>query len=198
MKREFTSREKALLLVLIVILLISGYSAFFLSPLQTHISDAQAQQSDALDQLQVETVKAQQLKKMKEDLAQLDKTESGSRIPDYDNLQNVMTQLDAILSAASDYDLSFPQVEAQGNLMIRPVQMTFTCANYAAAKAVMKNLSDCIYRCRLDAISVSALSGEDGQDITRVPVTVTLTANFYERAAAETAAAASSADSSGT
>ena len=183
MSYTFNKREKGLMLLLVLILLLCGYWFGIAQPIQARIDAALTQEAAAQDQILVETVKAQQLQDMRKALEELKDEEITSEIPDYDNLDSVMIQLDAILSLAKDYSLTFSPLEYQSDLVCRPVSMSFTAANYASAKAILQNLYHCMYRCSLDNISVTASgSGDAPADVQKSTVTVSLTATFYERA----------------
>ena len=122
MRREFTRREKVLLLFLAVVLLFSGYMKLFLEPLNGQLASARDQLASAQDSLTMEQTKLLQLRKMEK---ALEGGPSGAapaaEIPDYDNIDNVMIQLDAILTAASDYQMTFADVQFGDELASRPI-----------------------------------------------------------------------------
>ncbi len=180
MRREFTQREKALLLVLVVVLLLSGYVKLFLDPLNAQMSDAQNQLAQAQDLLTVEQTKLARMQKMQTELE--DGDISGEvEIPDYDNINNVMIQLDTILTAASDYQMTFAELQFGNELVSRPIQMTFTAGSYSGARAILTALYQCKYCCALSGISVVSSDQNGSGDVKEQEVTVKLTATFYER-----------------
>lgn len=181
MNYTFTKREKTLILVLVLALLFCGYWFAIAMPVQNRIAEANEQEVAALDESVVEEAKAQQLQKMRDELADLDKTENFSQIPNYDNLDRVMVQLGAILSTTKEYSLTFGELEYRADLVCRPISMDFTAANYAAAKNIIKNLYGCIYRCSINGISIVTDSGDEVADVTRGRVNVSLAVTFYEQ-----------------
>ncbi|QNL45246.1 hypothetical protein H8790_04300 [Oscillibacter hominis] len=181
MNRTFTNREKVLLLILALVLLFVGYTKIVAQPVAQRMADAQLLGQSAQDELVLEIAKAQRLESMKQTLEQSGHAVQAASIPDYDNLENVMVQLDAILGLAQEYSLTFSDVTfGEDGLVSRPIQMTVSCASYEAAKQVMERLSGCVYSCSLNGITVTAAGGVTPPDVTEGPVTVALTATFYE------------------
>ena len=117
---------------------------------------------------------------------------------------HTMIQLDAILSAATDYQMTFSDVQFGDELVSRPIQMTFSAGSYSAAKTILSDLYNCRYCCSLSDITVTSKgAGADSSaaaqgDVTAQSVSVKLTATFFEKydsaAAAEKSAATSAAD----
>jgi len=93
-------------------------------------------------------------------------------IADYDNLQPVMFELNAILAPTQDYTLSFSTVDASQPIVRRSIALSFTADSYAAAKTVLQRLHGSAYRCMLDSLSLSM--GQGGG------VAVTGTIVFFE------------------
>lgn len=195
MKRAFTRREKVLLLVLVVILLLTGYLKLFLEPVEKQYAAAQTRCGNVQSALTREQAKLADMKKME---AALKKQEgggvSGITIPAYDNSDNVMVQLDKILGSAVNYQMTFSDVVYGENLVSRPLKLTFSAGSYAAAREILTDLYSCKYRCALSDITVS--SGSDDGNLRSGGVHVSLTATFYEkldRAAKQDQAAAKQA-----
>ncbi|MCI2059000.1 MAG: hypothetical protein LKJ80_07335 [Oscillibacter sp.] len=178
MKRELTQREKVLMLFLIVVLMIAGYLKFFSEPVSQQLAQAQNRLADAQDAVLVEQTKLTNQRKMEKKLEQLKAAGAAktAEIPEYNNMDNVMVQLDSIMSTATDYQLTFQELQFDSSLVSRPVAMNFTAPNYAAAKRILTDLYNCWYRCSLSNIAISAETSVAAQ-----PVSVTLTATFYEK-----------------
>ena len=181
MKREFTQREKVLLLVLAVILLVTGYLKLFSEPVEKEYAAAQVQYDHAQSDLAQEQIKQNNMKKMERALKILEDggMPSGITIPAYDNSGNVMVQLDFILKSAISYQMAFSDVVYGTNLVSRPLKLTFTAKNYADAKKILSALYGCKYRCTLSDITMS--SGSDAGDVRTSGVSVALKVTFYEK-----------------
>lgn len=184
MKRPLSKRELVLLAVLVVVALFAGYFQLFLAPVESRKAQAQERLVQAQDAEVEEAAKLQQMQKMQAKLEKLKNSQEylSTGIPNYDNIDNVIVQLDAILSAAGEYHLTFSNVTYGDDMVLRPIQMSFTASNYAAAKQILANLYGCPYRCSLSKITVATDSDNAAQgSIAKRKVTVTLTATFYEK-----------------
>jgi Tfp pilus assembly protein PilO len=182
LNREFTKREKILILILVFLLLFSGYFKFVLQPAQERVTAAQNACADIENSMTVETVKAKRLADMRAAIDSYENKTDGksSVVPLYDNIDNVMVQLDAIMKQAADYSLTFDDIQQGDQYVARPVEMSFTCGSYDAAKKIISDLDGCVYKCSLDNITVSTGKDSGGVDITKGGVAVKLTATFYE------------------
>ena len=183
MDREFTPREKGMLLVLAVLLLALGYMKLFYAPVQQAVEDNQQRQTELQDQALIEQTRVLKMQVMEKELEELKAGNAvpDAQVPDYDNVQRVMIELNAILARAQEYSLAFDDVSLDDSgLVRRPVELTFKTADYAAAREIINDLYHCRYRCSIQDVSIYA--DEDGTDITAAPGAVTqLTAVFLER-----------------
>lgn len=179
MNHVFTRREKALLLVLTFMLIGLGYLKLIHEPVQTALLEAQNRQANAEDVLVVEQARLEQMRAMEKELEALKAggTIEDAELPYYDNIENVMVQLNAILTPAQQYSLTFaePQQDEDG-LVSRPIQMNFTAGSYQTARTIMNDLYHCWYRCSISNISVTGQ-----EDVSQGDVSVSLTATFYEQ-----------------
>ena len=109
--------------------------------------------------MMIEAARLRQMRKMEEELQQL--KDSGAipnaEVPAYDNIQNVMIQLNTILSQAVEYSLSFKEVSTDDTGMVfRPIDMTFTANDYDTVRSIVDDLYHCRYRCSVEDLSVNA------------------------------------------
>ena len=180
MSRKFNSREKVLLVVLAVLLVVCGYYLLVAEPVSRTITQATARQEDAETLLTVERAKLARLEQMEGELAQL-KAQGGAgaaAIADYDNVQRVVQVLNSALSGADSYNLLFSPVTFDGHIASRTIDMVFTCTGYRTAKDIITQLYDAPYRCRISAVALMA--EEEGGEISGGLLTAKLTITFYE------------------
>lgn len=177
MNRSFTTREKILLLLLTIMILGVGYFKLFYQPMQEQITASQQRQIAAEDQFSVEAVRLQRMKNMQNEIEQFKQSGATvySEIPPYDNIQNVMIQLNTILGQAKDYSISFQDVQKQDDskLVIRPIELSFT----ATVHTVMDELYHCRFRCAIEQIAVSANENLSVNN----DISVSLSITFYEK-----------------
>ena len=127
MNRELTKREKTLLLVLVVLVLVLGYCKLFLP--STGIVAGAFLFSVVLGIIfgMYPAIKA-----------------SGQEraLPQYDNDQALMTELDKLMAATLQYEVDCTEGTTQeGYLVLRPVTLTYQTASYAQSRQIIDALS---------------------------------------------------------
>ena len=157
--RKLTLREKVLLVLLAVVAVICGYVFLFHLPMEerTDRLNAQIQESrDLLAQTQAMVDRQQEME------AELEELRAGDLppMPDYDNLQGVMVELNDILEGSLEYALRFSSAQAEGSVMARRVDLPFTCASYTSARSILQRLHDSALRCQLEDLTL--IRNEDG------------------------------------
>ncbi len=142
MKRAFTTREKVLLLVLVVMILALGYFKLILEPVNDQIDEynaLQLQEQIMIDQQSVRLMKMRQMEKLLEEMKQTGNYEA---IPAYDNKNAVIVELHTVLAAADTYSLDFEDTSTADYILARPVTMRFSAATYADARRIIDQLNE--------------------------------------------------------
>ena len=179
LNRTFSKREKILLLILTLLVIAIGYYLIVWQPVEARVRAAAAMEADADGAYAIEEVKLVQMQQMQTELAELDAFEekqNAAAIPPYDNAKRVMQLLNGILTAAERYEISFANVETQGNLALRTLQMRFACADYENAKTILRALYAGPYRCKIGTMTFRC----EGEDIQTGAVSVETEITFYE------------------
>ena len=161
MKHVLTTREKVLVLILAVIVIGFCYYNFFLSPLNESISQYESMSSELETEMVLNTAKVQQKQSMESQIAEL-KAGGASTIPEYNNSQNLMVELNSILSEAEDYNISFDATSNIDYVVLRPAYLTITTSTYAKARDIIDKLyaSDNIMRMSDLNMSTDAETGK--------------------------------------
>ncbi len=181
MIKSFTKREKALFIVLVIILLSALYYFSFALPTMNRISAADEKTAQLQDDIMQQTVKLKKIQEMQKEIEEAAQSDGyKAKIPDYDNLENVMKLLDAFLGSATEYKLSFSALSEESGLLYRPIDVEFHCGNYAAALDIIQKIYTSPYKSVIDSISVDNDGSQDG-DIVNYPVTVSMTVIFIEK-----------------
>ena len=206
---KITSKEITTLVLLAFLVAGVVYYLAFYKPMQADLTALAAQSLDLDNQIAEATAKAGNMKKMQEEIDAIlsrPKTEI-TEIAPYDNKEVVFNMLNGILMRTVDYSLNFadPEIEADG-FVRRNVSMSFNCASYEEAKAVIQDLTKSNWRCLVsncnivgqesieivdedgETVTISANGGEDedeenedvGVDMLHSPVSVTATITFFE------------------
>lgn len=173
MSREFTRREKVLLLVLAVLVLGMTYYLLIHQPTTNQMAEITSEQSQADSDLMLAQATHTQLVRMQEELTAL--AAAGvqeTEVPLYDNLQLVMNHLNEILAGTSDYSLSFQPVDLSETFVRRTIQMTFSCPDYNQARQIITVLASGPYRCQIGDLQLSV-----GQQDS---ISVTMSITYFE------------------
>ena len=156
MKRKLTPREWMLLGVLFILAAVAGYIMLFYRPTTDARDAALAEAESCRSQTETAQIRLEDKRRMERELDEIfarDPNPLG--LPDYDNLQPVMVELNSILAATQNYSLSFATVDASQNIVRREISISYTCNSYATAKNVLQRLHDSAFRCMLNNVSIS-------------------------------------------
>ena len=109
--RKLSTRERVLLAILVVVAVVSGYVLLFSMPLNEKIQTLGQEIMESEDlktQLESRWSQQQRLQQLTE---QLKKQEGEARyMPEYDNLQAVMVELNTILADCQEYSWPFSRM----------------------------------------------------------------------------------------
>lgn len=181
MKRKFTARESALLLILVVMLLGLFYYLALYRPVNQEVERCSAEQVVADEELDWQISKASRKKRMAEELDNAPQKVQGEILP-YNNIKNEMTDLYDALQPAAAYSLSFSEAVAAGSMVRRDISISFQADTYQKVRAILKRMHDSPYRCLLKDLAVSVNKGrEETNSISNAElINVNVTVTFYE------------------
>lgn len=176
LSRDFTLKEKILLLILSLALIGLAYYQFIDQPVRNDLVTAQSEKEYL--QIELNAVQAQlvQLKKMEQELENLSGDNSLGVMGSYNNSKAEIALLNDILGDTQQYSISFSDVTRNGDLIRRNFSLQFTASSYEEATRILTRLSRSECRCRLGNVYCTS---EDG-NVMKGPVSVSATATFYE------------------
>ncbi len=180
LKRSFTKFEKALLLVLIVVLLALVYYRFVYLPVQDRIAASDTYEIE--NQIKAEQQKAEIIKNMKDEVDENQEIKTGV-VTTYDNFKAEAALLNSIfVPLAQKYNYSFETPIASDNTVRRTINISFTTANYKICREILQKLHDSKYRCMISDVSISATDKSSNSYLTILtsPINCTLSVTFYE------------------
>ena len=102
LSKQFTRREKILLVILALLLLAAVYFWVVHLPVTETLADVQAQKEDISANLMVLEAQQQRMEKMQAELDEILSQPNVAEIPKYDNLQRVMDFLNTVLRFADE------------------------------------------------------------------------------------------------
>lgn len=176
MSRDFTLKEKILLLILTVILLGAVYYLAVDQPVRSAISEAMNEQDNLNTELLILQQKAATLSRMQTELETIQGNASYGEMGSYNNAKAELEELNQVLQDADSYDISFSNVTRDGDLIRRTFSLTFSAADYAKAEDLIKRLCEGQWRCLVSGINIVSQEG----DFAAGAVNVGLSATFYE------------------
>lgn len=153
--RKLTLRERVLLILLAIIVVISAYVMLFSMPLDQK-SQTLTEEIALADELALQLeLRLGEKQRMERELQQLETAEDAPAVmPEYDNLQAVMMELHRILANCDEYSLSFLGDETENQVYCRQVVLPFTCGSYEEARNVVQQLRDSDLRCMIDSVEI--------------------------------------------
>ncbi len=174
MKRALTTREKVLLLVLVMMIIVLGYFKLILEPINLQVEELNAktmQEQILVDQQRIQLAKMQRMQKKLEEMKETGNYEA---IPNFDNSSAVTLELHAVL-ADTEYQLSAEPTVTTDYIVERPIALQFTAASYEQVRGILERLNDSEY---FNMISDLNISWETRKEQIRVNVTMRIT--YYE------------------
>ena len=166
-KSKLTGREVVMVFFLVVLLIGLGYYKLFYAPLQEELTSISSQCNQVDSQITTAMSKVGKMDTMQAELDEIlaRPADEITEIAPYDNKEVVLSQLYGILGQVGD-----------DGTVRRNISMTFRCANYQAAKAIIRDLTDSQWRCLVSNLSIVA---DDG-NLTRNSVSVSATITYFE------------------
>ena len=187
MAKKLSSREVVMLIILVVLVVGSCWYMFFYTPLQNEIMDIQAKSVQLDTDIATAAAKAAKMKSMQDEVDAIlaRPADEITEIAPYDNATVVIAQLNGILSASEEYNLTFRDVAVNSDGTVRRViNMTFRCESYASARSIVDALSGSHWRCIVNSVNMSVpkkeIERDDVPNIMKYPVEVTAQVTFFE------------------
>ena len=177
--REFTLRERVLLLIFGAVIVALVYYLLVDEPVRSGIKSANASK-EALA-IQVAAVE-QQLTNMRIWQAEMEQLKKNGRpqsfMPSYNYSNEELDFLNATLAGKLDYYIGFNEITREGEQIRRSFALNFSAPSYQEAVNVIAALENSNTRCLVGDFSMSPY--ENGFSLMGGPVTVNATATFYE------------------
>lgn len=177
----FTRREKLLMVVLAVVMLLGVYILAVHYPVRDSLAQLEQERADLELNLQIAQARYGQYQTMKDELADIlsRPADQITVMPDYDNLQPLMSRLNQIFSPAISYEMSFDPVLLEGTVARRTIRVTFTCAAYQETRSILEQLCRTGWRCLISELSLSPV--QNVGDLSNSAVAATVTVTFFEQ-----------------
>ena len=183
LSRDFTLREKILILILLVILIALCYYQFVHVPVSDSLEKEADRKTELETELQAVNERIALFEKMQKELDGITTDGTLKAMPSYNNGKNVTKLLNDVLGNLG-YNIRLTSVKRTNDLVRRQISLQFDAPDFESVSAVFAGLTGSEYRCLLsdvqfarDAYAYNALTQVDtGNRLIRVVATVT----FYE------------------
>lgn len=144
MKRAFTTREKILLVILVLLIIGIGYFKLILEPINDSITEFQSKTAAEQDEMIQNTALVARMNSMRAELAEIYASGDARPLPTFSNSDQLLVELNQILLPCSEYTLNFASTSIlEGNyIACRPLNLTFVAENYPLARSILDDLHD--------------------------------------------------------
>ncbi|MGN0403841.1 MAG: hypothetical protein ACI4F1_01340 [Bariatricus sp.] len=174
--RDFTLKEKILLLILCLILVGLAYYKFVDQPVRDAIATANAERESMEVELTAVQAKVIKLETMRTELDAIASGNNASMMGSYNNSKAEMKMLNDILDRAEQYSISFTDITRNGDQIRRNFTLQFRASSYDNAMTILRELARGEYRCMVNEVRCTAEEGS----VLSGPVSISATATFYE------------------
>lgn len=192
--RSFTRREKIMLVLLVLVLLVGLYFLCVHRPVEAQLEELAAEKEELELKTEVAQVRLLQRNLMKQELDEIFALPADqiTVMPPYNNLEALMVQFDSIFMGLEP-KLNFPEIRLEEGIITRPIEFEFDAPSYDQARAILTRLTRTGQRSLLDGLSIQpqevTVSGRyffdtvrAGWSIQQGAVSVKGTIYFYELA----------------
>ena len=155
MSRDFTTKEKLLILVLILILLGLVYYHFVDQNVRASVANSESEAQMIQTQLDTAQQRVMYLQNLQNKMDALKAEGHLSYMGSYNNSKAEVAFLNDILADTQQYTVDFANVTRSGNQIRRSFTLRYQTADYAAAQAVMKKLCAGENRCLVGDVRCS-------------------------------------------
>lgn len=175
---SFTKREKIVLLVLAVALVIGVYFIFIFYPVKTRLEEIDIEKINAEDETTISMAVLEKYRNMKDELEDIlaMPEEELTYMPEYDNVETLTLYFNTVFAETAP-NLSFSNPQINGNVASRTISFNFTADSYQSAKNILTLLTGSGFRCLMQNVSISP---NEGKDVERDKLTISGNIVFYE------------------
>ncbi|MDO4989421.1 MAG: type II secretion system protein GspM [Eubacteriales bacterium] len=177
LNREFTTREKLLILLLCLILVGLAYYQFVDQPVRTALTNAHAERDSLNTELVAVQAKLKDMRRMRDEMEDVTGGGTVSEMKSYNNSKPEIALLNDILRDTPEYSITFANVTRDGDQIRRNFSLRFTADSYKTVQRVIKQLTNSPYRCLVGDLKISV--ARDGT-MEEGPISVNGTATFFE------------------
>lgn len=184
LSRDFTTKEKVLILILVLLLIGLAYYQFVYKPMSESLENAAAEKVALEDELVVLQAKVAGMKKMQQEMDELESSERLSVMPSYNASKEEVAFLNNVFNEyASSFSVDFSNVTREGDQIRRAVKAKFTVDSYEKLEQIVTALAESENRCLVGDVRCSRVTNRrvvDGVESYTTNYSADLSAVFFE------------------
>ncbi len=179
LNRDLTAREKVLLGVFVVILLVLGYYNFVLTPINAQIENYQNMATEESDRINIAQTTVMRIRQMEKEIESAKKSGTVRPIPEYDSSVSLGIELQSLMAGTIDYLLDFETPDTSDTIVKRPLTVTFRTYTYGQAASVIRAIHGASHLNQISDVSMTASTVRNRNDYNTI-VKTTLYVTFFE------------------
>ena len=177
LSRDFTLKERLLLLFLGLVLVALAYYQFVDKPVRAALESARAESEQLTVELQGVQAKLDQMHRMRNELEDVTSGGAASEMGSYNNSKEEIASLNEILKDTLQYSITFADVTRSGDQIRRNFSLQFTVDNYEGVERLLAALAENHHRCLIGEVRCNSTRNSNIMDGN---ITVNATATFFE------------------
>lgn len=177
LSRDFTLKERLLLLFLGLILVALAYYQFVDKPARAALESARVESEQLTVELQGVQAKLDQMHRMRDELEDVTSGGVASEMGSYNNSKEEIASLNEILKDTLQYSITFANVTRSGDQIRRNFSLQFTVDNYESMERLLAALAENHHRCLIGEVRCNSTRNSNIMDGN---ITVNATATFFE------------------
>lgn len=177
LSRDFTLKEKLLLLLLGLILVGLAYYQFVDRPVRETLDIAHAEADSLSVELQTVEAKLARMRRMRAELEDVTAGGTASEMGSYNNSKAEIAMLNDVLSEALQYSITFANVTRSGDQIRRNFTLQLTTDSYETMEHIISAISASHYRCLIGDLRCTATQD---RDVLEGNISIGATATFFE------------------
>ena len=178
--RNFSRKEKVLIVLMVIVLLILAYSQFVDKPIKQSIEDERSQQNSIRTEIEAVNSQILEMEQMQQEIAELESIGKIILMPPYNASQKETNFISNVLQTTKGFNIAIADCTRNGDQIRRQFTVTFTTDTYKEMEWFLTKVSECPYRCLISEArcSVGRQRTPEGEEVSNVVTTLTFT--FFE------------------
>ena len=155
LSRDFTRGEKALLLLLALVLLGLTYYLVVDRPVRAALESARAEKEAIMTELTTLQGRIARMEKMEQELKAIQANPGVSQMGSYNNSKAELDFLNELLDETDEYTVTFTDVTRDGDQVRRNFSLKFAVQDFTTAERLLRRIYSCEMRCLINDLNYS-------------------------------------------